>query len=75
MENNKILFFGYLGLLASVMVGIGEFMVHYTPEQSDVPFGYFLSIPESRLTLGHYILRNILFSIMRLGPYTLLFGF
>jgi len=56
MKNEKILFFGYLGLLASIMVGIGEFMLHFTPEQSEVAFGYFLSIPENRLTLGHYIL-------------------
>ena len=56
MKNEKILFFGYLGLLASIMVGIGEFMLHFTPEHSEVTFGYFLSISEDRLTLGHYIL-------------------
>ncbi len=55
MTNNGTLFFGYLGLIASIMVGIGEFMLHFTPEQTDIAYGYFLSIPESRLTLGHFI--------------------
>lgn len=56
MKNNRIIFFGYLGIMAAVMVGIGEFMLHYTAEHSEADFGYFLSIPESRLTMGHYIL-------------------
>ena len=58
MKKNKILFFGYLGLLASIMVGAGEFMIHFAPGGFDtgVPYGYFLSIPPERLTLGHWLL-------------------
>lgn len=56
MEKSKILVFGYLGLLASIMVGVGEFMLHFSPGQVDEPYGYFLNIPESRLTMGHFIL-------------------
>lgn len=56
--NNHIRLFGYLGLLAALMVGIGEFLLHFNPVgvDPDVPFGYFLGIPQGRLTLGHYIL-------------------
>lgn len=52
------MFFGYLGLLASVMVGIGEFLLHFNPGgfDSDLPFGYFMGISPNRLTLGHFIL-------------------
>lgn len=53
----NIKMFGVLGLIASIMVGIGEFMVHYTPGFSDATgFDFFLPIPESRLALGHYLM-------------------
>ncbi len=57
-NDNKILFFGYLGLLASIVVGIGEFLLHFAPASFDSPiiFGYFLDIPPNTLTLGHFIL-------------------
>ena len=53
MENN-IRLFGWLGLIASIMVGAGEFLVHFNPTgfDSDVPYGYFLGIPPERFTLG-----------------------
>ncbi|MDZ4748838.1 MAG: DUF6796 family protein [Saprospiraceae bacterium] len=55
---NTIKLFGYLGLLASVMVGIGEFLVHFNPEgfNSDVPFGYLIGIAPWRFTIGHYLM-------------------
>ena len=45
MKNNNILLFGYLGCLPSVMVGIIEFMVHFTTEsyESTITFGYLLN--------------------------------
>ncbi|HFA50686.1 MAG TPA: hypothetical protein ENJ95_16890 [Bacteroidetes bacterium] len=58
MKKNKLFFFGYLGLLASVMVGTGEFLIHFAPGgfDAEIPFGYFLKVPESSLTIGHFLL-------------------
>ena len=49
---------GFLGLLASIGVGIGEFMIHFNPEglASGKPYGYFLGIADSRLAFGHFIM-------------------
>jgi len=56
--SKNIRFFGLLGLLASIMVGIGEFLVHYTPGflENSKEFAFFLTVPESKLTLGHYLM-------------------
>ena len=57
MKNN-IRFFGWLGLLASVMVGTGEFLIHFNPGgfNNEMPFGYFLGIAASRFTIGQYLM-------------------
>jgi hypothetical protein len=49
--------FGFLGLLASVLVGVGEFTIQYAPEGGyEMPgYQYFNNIPEWRLTMGHYL--------------------
>lgn len=56
--NMNIRVFGWLGLLGSIMVGIGEFLVHFNPEgfNSELPFGYFLGIDPSRFTVGQYLM-------------------
>jgi len=58
MKNNKILFFAYLGLFATIMVGTGEFLVHFSSSgfDSSIPYSYFLGVPESRLTIGQYLI-------------------
>ncbi len=57
MKKN-IKLFGWLGLLASIMVGAGEFLVHFNPDgfNSEMPFGYFLGIEPSRFTIGQYLM-------------------
>ena len=60
MLNNKqqIILFGLVGLLASVGVGYGEYLLHYTPNgigYDGTEFNFFKYIPLSRLTLGHFI--------------------
>ena len=49
---------GFIGLLASIFVGIGEFLVHYSSGgyQSDVSFGFFKFVSDYRLQLGHYLM-------------------
>lgn len=58
MNQNRIYFFGYLGLIASVMVGIGEFLVHFSTADFDssIPYSYMLNVPDSRLTTGHFLM-------------------
>lgn len=56
---NKALYTtGFLGLLAALMVGMGEFIIHFNPEglESNLPYGYFLGIDPKRLNQGHYIM-------------------
>ena len=54
----KLYIFGILGLVAAIGVGVGEFLLHYSPNgigyDSDT-FQFFNQIKESRLTLGHFI--------------------
>ena len=49
--------FGLMGLLGSILVGIGEFSIQYAPSGGyELPgYHYFEAIPEWRLTLGHYL--------------------
>lgn len=49
---------GLLGVLASLMVGMGEFLIHFNPEGLELnqPYGYFLGIDPGRLKQGHYIM-------------------
>ena len=57
MEKN-IKLFGWLGLLASIMVGAGEFLIHFNSNgfNSEIPFGYFLGIEPNRFTIGQYLM-------------------
>lgn len=54
MKETKIL--GYLGLLASILVGVGEYLLHYSNQVIDYAENYeflkFVSL--ENLTLGHF---------------------
>lgn len=54
--SNKIMLTGLLGLLATVLVGVGEYLLHYDPlaRFSEGGFEFMLGINESRTTLGHF---------------------
>lgn len=49
---------GWLGLLASLIVGWGEFLVHYAGEamHGSTSFDFFHSIPSHRLPFGHFLM-------------------
>lgn len=48
---------GFLGLLGTLIVGTGEFMLHYSSEgyQSDLTFGFYQYVAEYRLVPGSYL--------------------
>lgn len=48
---------GYLGLLASVMVGLGEYFLHYSPNilGSASNYEFFKFVPQENLTTGHFM--------------------
>jgi len=48
---------GYLGLVASILVGLGEYLLHYSPvifEHSD-NYEFFKFVPLENLTTGHFL--------------------
>ncbi len=49
---------GWIGILASLIVGGGEFLVHYAGEalHDGVPYRFFESVPAGRLPLGHFLM-------------------
>ncbi|NCP21644.1 MAG: hypothetical protein CO023_05030 [Flavobacteriales bacterium CG_4_9_14_0_2_um_filter_35_242] len=50
--------FGFLGLIGAIGVGIGEFLLHYSPNgigYDGTNFEFFNQISSSRLTLGHFM--------------------
>lgn len=58
-NRRQLLLFGYLGIAATLLVGSGEFLVHFNtpPFLADIPFGgFFIGIPPERLTLGNYLI-------------------
>ena len=49
---------GWAGLLASILVGTGEFLLHFTPDggiQDQTSYLFFNEVSEARLSAGHYI--------------------
>lgn len=53
---NMIIITGCVGLLASILVGIGEYLLHYDPlaRFSEGGFGFMQGISEQRTTIGHF---------------------
>lgn len=55
-ERKIIIITGLAGLLASVLVGTGEFLLHFDPlARYDGSYVFFESVTESRATMGHFI--------------------
>lgn len=57
MKLNPIIITGFIGILASILVGIGEGLLHGSVESysSKNPYAFMMSISEKRMTLGHFI--------------------
>lgn len=57
-STKQLFFYGILGLIASIGVGVGEFLLHYSPNgmgYDSTSFEFFNQIPLTRLTQGHFI--------------------
>ncbi len=54
-DKRKLLFTGQIGLLASLLVGIGEFLLHYDAlaRYTDT-FAFFNGVTRERATIGHF---------------------
>lgn len=48
---------GYLGLLASILVGLGEYFLHYSANilDSSENYGFFKFVSQENLTTGHFL--------------------
>ncbi len=49
---------GWIGLLGSLLVGCGEFLVHYAGDamHGGPPYSFFLEVPAERLPPGHFLM-------------------
>jgi hypothetical protein len=55
-QKKTILITGFVGLLASVLVGVGEFMLHFDPmARYGDGFAFLQSVPRGQATMGHFI--------------------
>jgi hypothetical protein len=57
MENkNVIVLTGFIGLLAAILVGTGEFLLHFDPQArySDTSYEFMLAGSDERQSIGHY---------------------
>jgi len=55
-EKKAILLSGFVGLIAALLVGIGEFMLHFDPlARYGDGFAFFGAVSQDRATLGHFI--------------------
>lgn len=54
---DKIIIAGIIGLIAAILVGMGEFLLHYTASgyDSEIPYHFFYDISRKRLLWGHFI--------------------
>lgn len=68
---NRLL--GWLGLLAAVGVGTGEFLLHYSNKgySSIEPYQFFISIGDQRVVYGHFI--SVLFAPLYIPGYYFLY--
>lgn len=57
IEHRKILVAGLLGLLGSILVGMGEFFLHYSPQLNGhgENYQFFFYVPEANLIKGHFL--------------------
>lgn len=56
-RNNVIVLTGLIGLLAAVLVGAGEFLLHFDPlaRYSEVHYDFMLAASDLQQTIGHFL--------------------
>ncbi|WP_158770483.1 DUF6796 family protein [Paraglaciecola sp. L1A13] len=56
-RNNVIVLTGLIGLLAAVLVGAGEFLLHFDPlaRYSEVHYDFMLATSDLQQTIGHFL--------------------
>jgi len=54
--SNKLYITGFAGLLAAILVGIGEYLLHYDPlaRFAEGGFGFMQGISDHRTSIGHF---------------------
>lgn len=56
-DRKRVYLYGYLGILGAFLVGLGEFLVHFSPDYDPaIPYDYFIGIPAWRFSLGHFLM-------------------
>ncbi len=58
MKNNKqIIITGFIGLLAAILTGAGEFLLHYDPlaRFSETSYDFMLATSDGQQTIGHFL--------------------
>ncbi|PKP27091.1 MAG: hypothetical protein CVU03_00680 [Bacteroidetes bacterium HGW-Bacteroidetes-2] len=57
MKLNTINILGILGLIASIIVGVGEYFLHYSPQilEHSEHFAFFNFVPLEHLKTGHFL--------------------
>ena len=56
-EKKRVIMTGLIGLLAAVLVGAGEFLLHFDPQArfADGDYSFMLAASDSRQTIGHFL--------------------
>lgn len=56
MKNENIILTGVVGLLAAILTGVGEFILHFDPlARFGTGYGFFGGISDERTSIGHFV--------------------
>lgn len=56
-DRQRVYMYGYMAIVGTFMVGLGEFLVHYSPSYDpSIPYGFFLGISPERFRIGHFLM-------------------
>lgn len=56
MNNENIILTGFIGLLAAILTGAGEFILHFDPlARFGTEYGFFGGLSDRRTSIGHFV--------------------
>ncbi len=56
-DRKRVYLYGYMGILGAFMVGLGQFLVQYSPDYDPtIPYSCFYGISTLRFTIGHFLM-------------------